>query len=88
VRIKQIVIFTVCFVLSSTVFAKSGEQLANELKLNPSSKAIKQWERIFDVAEKRKQAGIDKLSEADKGTLKQYLLDHAADSDHPTVAGK
>ena len=70
------------------LFAKSGQQLANELKLDPSSKAIKQWERIFEVAEKRKQLGIDRLSDTDKLELKKYLLDHAADSDHPTVAGK
>ncbi|MDD3466130.1 MAG: hypothetical protein PHE67_03195 [Campylobacterales bacterium] len=85
-RIKLIV--ANIFALSSMLFAKSGQQLANELKLDPSSKAIKQWERIFEVAEKRKQLGIDRLSDTDKLELKKYLLDHAADSDHPTVAGK
>ena len=34
------------------------------------------------------QIGIDKLSESDKSALKKYLLDHAADSDKPAVAGK
>lgn len=85
-RIKLIV--ANIFALSSMLLAKSGQQLANELKLDPSSKAIKQWERIFEVAEKRKQLGIDRLSDTDKLELKKYLLDHAADSDHPTVAGK
>ena len=85
-RIKLIV--ANIFALSSMLLAKSGQQLANELKLDPSSKAIKQWERIFEVAEKRKQLGIDRLSDTDKIELKKYLLDHAADSDHPTVAGK
>lgn len=74
--------------LSVLAFAKSGSELANDLKLNPSSKAIKQWERIFSNPEKLQQAGIDKLSDADKSALKKYLLDHAADSDKPAVAGK
>ncbi len=72
----------------SSVFAKSGQQLAGELKLDPSSKAIKQWERIFGADDKLKSMGIDKLSAAEKADLKKYLTDHAADSDKPTVAGK
>lgn len=74
--------------LSVFAFAKSGQDLANDLKLNPSSKAIKQWERIFSSPDKLQQAGIDKLSDSDKSALKKYLLDHAADSDKPAVAGK
>ena len=74
--------------LSVLAFAKSGSELANDLKLNPSSKAIKQWERVFSTPDKMQQAGIDKLSESDKSALKKYLLDHAADSDKPAVAGK
>lgn len=74
--------------LSAFAFAKSGQELANDLKLNPSSKAIKQWERVFSTPDKMQQAGIDKLSESDKSALKKYLLDHAADSDKPAVAGK
>ena len=74
--------------LSVFAFAKSGQDLASDLKLNPSSKAIKQWERVFSNPEKLQQAGIDKLSDSDKSALKKYLLDHAADSDKPTVAGK
>jgi len=34
-----------------------------------------------------KKYGIDKLSKTQQIQLKKYLLDHAADSDHPTVAG-
>ena len=74
--------------LSVFAFAKSGQDLANDLKLNPSSKAVKQWERIFSSPDKLQQAGIDKLSDSDKSALKKYLLDHAADSDKPAVAGK
>lgn len=74
--------------LSTLLWAKSGQQLSNELKLDPSSKAIKQWERIFGSEDKLKQLGIDKLSGSDKSELKKYLTDHAADSDKPTVAGR
>jgi len=70
------------------MWAKSGQQLANELKLDPSSKAIKQWERLFGSDDKLKSLGIDKLAAAEKADLKKYLIDHAADSDKPTVAGK
>jgi hypothetical protein len=67
---------------------KNGQQLSNELKIDPSSKAIKQWERIFSTEDKLKQLGIDKLSASDKAELKKFLIDHAADSDKPTVAGR
>lgn len=74
--------------LGTSMWAKSGQQLANELKLDPSSKAIKQWERLFGSDDKLKSLGIDKLAAAEKADLKKYLIDHAADSDKPTVAGK
>lgn len=75
-------------ILSPFLCAKSGQQLANDLKLNPSSKAIKQWERMFGSDDKLKAIGADKLSAEDKSELKKYLTAHAADSDKPTVAGR
>ena len=75
-------------IFAPSLFAKSGQQLANELKIDPSSKAIKQWERIFGSEDKLKSMGADKLSAAEKNDLKKYLIDHAADSDKPTVAGR
>jgi len=83
-----ILAFLSLFTLTSFLSAKSGQQLANELKLDPSSKAIKQWERMLGSEEKLKSLGIDKLSAAEKADLKKYLTDHAADSDKPTVAGR
>lgn len=87
-RNKYILALLVLSILSPIVWAKSGQQLSNELKLDPSSKAIKQWERIFSADDKLKQLGIDKLSASDKAELKKFLIDHAADSDKPTVAGR
>ena len=72
--------------LASFAFA-GGKEIAKKLGINPSSKAIKQWERVFKKERKMKKYGIDKLSAADKEALKKYVLDHAADSDHPEAAG-
>jgi hypothetical protein len=76
------------FLLTTLAFAKSGEEIAKELKLNPSSKAIKQWDRVFASPEKLTEIGAAKLSPGDQAALKKYLQDHAADSDKPTVAGQ
>lgn len=74
-------------VLSTSAFAASGKDLAKSLKLDPSSKAIKQWEKVFEKPDKMASMGIDKLSAGDQSTLKGYLTSHAADSDHPEAAG-
>lgn len=87
-RNNHILALLVVSILSTMAWAKSGQQLSNELKIDPSSKAIKQWERIFSTEDKLKQMGIDKLSASDKAELKKFLIDHAADSDKPTVAGR
>jgi len=74
------------FITVTLAFA-DGKDLAKSLNLDPSSKAIKQWEKIFESGEKMGKMGIDKLSDADKAALKKYLTSHAADSDHPAAAG-
>lgn len=71
----------------SFAYGAAGKDLAARLGIDPSAKAIKQWERIFDTPRKMARYGFDKLSEEDMELLKKYLLDHAADSDQPTVAG-
>lgn len=70
-----------------TAFAASGKDLAKQLGISASSKASSQWNRVFKKAKKMKKYGIDKLSDADKGALKTYLVNHAADSDSPEAAG-
>ncbi len=79
-------LFLLLFVTATLSFA-DGKDLAKSLSLDPSSKAIKQWEKIFESSEKMGKMGIDKLSASDKEALKKYLADHAADSDHPAAAG-
>ena len=73
--------------LIATLAAANGKILAKELGIDPSSKAIRQWERVFKKERKMKKLGIDKLTDAQKDELKRYLIDHAADSDHPEAAG-
>ena len=82
---KFIAIVTLLFVTSS--FASTGKELAKQLGLSASSKASKQWTRVFKKKRKMKKYGIDKLSDADKEALKTYLINHAADSDSPEAAG-
>jgi hypothetical protein len=85
---KMVAVMLLLFTIGSVnVFAKNGKQLAIELGLDASSKATRQWERVFSKERKMKKYGIDKLSDADKGALKEYLIQHAADSDHPEAAG-
>jgi hypothetical protein len=73
--------------ITVTLSIADGKDLAKSLSLDPSSKAIKQWEKIFESGEKMGKMRIDKLSDADKAELKKYLISHAADSDHPAAAG-
>ena len=82
---RIIVLLTVLFVTVS--FAASGKELATKLALSASSKAGKQWKRVFKSKRKLKRYGIDKLNDDEKNILKQYLINHAADSDAPEAAG-
>jgi len=82
-------IFRILLALSIVVSLSlaSGKDIAVNLGLNASSKAITQWEKVFNQTRKMKKLGIDTLSDLDKNVLKKYLINHAADSDHPEAAG-
>lgn len=81
-------LFSIFLIISSvTIFANEGYELVKELNLNPASKVKRQWNRVFKREVKMKEYGIDKLTSEQKEVLKEYLLDHAADSDHPEKAG-
>ncbi len=79
-----IVLVVLC---TSLVFGASGKELATSLGLSAGSKAIKQWEKVFNKPKKMAKLGIDALSDGDKEALKKYLIGHAADSDQPEAAG-
>jgi len=69
------------------LFANNGEALAFKYHIDPTTKAVAQWERIFSKIKKMRKLGINNLSIDEKRVLKQYLISHAADSDNPTVPG-
>lgn len=73
--------------VAATLAFAGGKEIAISLGLNASTKAIKQWEKVFEKENKMQKLGIDKLSDSDKDALKKYLTNHAADSDHPEAAG-
>ena len=65
-----------------------GMRLSQSLHLSAGSKAILQWERVFKSKRKMKRYNIISLSENEKNALQEYLVNHAIDSDQPTIAGE
>ena len=80
-------LLAVSILLTTLSFGMTGAQLATQLHISPSSKAMIQWERVFKSKRKMKKLGIVKLSQDERDTLKKYLIDHAADSPSPIAAG-
>ena len=70
---------------SILVNAQSVEQLSQKLNLLAGTKAIIQWERVFSSQKRQMDYGIYNLNVKEKNHLKNYLIKHAADSDHPIV---
>jgi len=64
-----------------------GQLLAKQLNISACSKASVQWIRIFTKERKLKKYGIDTLNSKEQEALKEYLINHAADSDLPESAG-
>ncbi len=85
-KIVQKIVLLLC-VAGTLCFAKSGKELAEELKIEAGSKAIVQWERMFENKKRLGKIGAENLSDADLQALKEYLIKHAADSDQPAAAG-
>ncbi len=83
---KKYIILFLLFLTLLYAYAISPKTLAKKLSLNPASKAIKQWERIFKSKRKMKRYGINKLSKKERKELEIYLENHAADSDTPEFA--
>ena len=78
------------FLLLSSIYANNIESIANvssSLKLIPASKAIVQWERVFSSEKRKQRYHIDQLSPEVQLLLKEYLIEHAADSSQPMVPG-
>ena len=86
---KKLKFYFLLFILTPFLYAGGSDAivLARSLNLSAGSKAIIQWERVFKSKKKMKRYKINTLSDEDKSKLKEYLIDHAIDSDQPTIAG-
>ena len=79
--------------LAQSLFANTymstlqGDVLAKNLHLYAGSKAKIQWQRVFSSQRRMQRYKIDALSSEEQRALKNYLLNHAADSDQPIVPG-
>jgi len=62
-------------------------KVCKEMKIVPASKAIVQWQRVFSSKKRKERYGIDHLTPEVQELLKEYLLQHAADSSQPMVPG-
>lgn len=83
-------LFFLFLFLSSSLLANHDDSIENvckELKLVPASKAIVQWERVFSSEKRKARYHIDQLQPEVQELLKEYLLEHAADSSQPMVPG-
>jgi len=83
-------VFISLLFLLSYVYAEHSDSIAdvsNELKLIPASKAVVQWERVFSSEKRKQRYHIDQLSPDVQLLLKEYLINHAADSSQPMVPG-
>jgi len=84
---KILLILTFIFYSNLSANENIAKTMVYKLSLSAGSKAIKQWERIFTSIKKMKRYKIDTLDSTEKEILKEYLINHAIDSDQPTVAG-
>ena len=71
----------------TTTYADTTVNLATSLKLYGGTKAKVQWERIFSSKRRMVKYNLDTLSIEELENLKNYLINHAADSEQPIVPG-
>ncbi|NOQ32395.1 MAG: hypothetical protein GQ570_14895 [Helicobacteraceae bacterium] len=57
------------------------------MNLYAGTKATIQWERIFSTQRRLVRYSLNDISPETRGKLKQYLIEHAADSEQPIVPG-
>ncbi len=84
---KYLFIFFICSLAFAEANNKTGKKLASDLNLIPGAKASIQWKRIFSSPKRLKKYNLDKLSKNELNALKDFLIDHAADSPKPLVPG-
>ena len=87
------IILSVCLIGSLFVGAtnvnaeETGADIAKKHNLKASTKAQRQWEKIFTKERRMKLLGINDLTKEQKDKLLKYLVKYAADSEQSTVPG-
>lgn len=82
--IRHLIIFSL---FTATLYANTIEEFAHDLNLIAGTKAIVQWERVFSSPRHMKRYKIDDLPQETRDKLKEYLIQHAADSEQPMIPG-
>jgi cytochrome c5 len=95
-----LVVFTATVAFAAAGNAKKGKYLYKKnckvchgegtegKKLTPLSKTQSQWGRFFDKDQHKVKPEVWKqFSEQDLNDMRQFLIDHAADSDQPETCG-
>lgn len=96
-----VIIFLAVLLAAPTVQAADGRDLTKSKckschtqgsaggTMTPLSKTQNQWERFFKKARHEKQApgALKDISAEELELIRQYLIDHAADSPHPETCG-
>jgi len=85
--VGKFLVFFLLLGVSSVAGNVSIVELCKEMHIVPASKAIIQWERIFSSDKRKKKYKIDRLTPSVQQQLKNYLIQHAADSSQPMVPG-
>ena len=73
--------------LISSLQANSIIKLAQDLHLYPGTKASVQWKRVFSSKRHLSRYKLTNLSQETRNKLKNYLIEHAIDSEQPIVPG-
>jgi len=94
---KKIVL---AFLISATcsLYASTGAEISKDFNISGANKVAEIWIRIFDSKKYKRifprserdkyLPDFKKLSEHDIEKLKNYLIEHAADSAKPKLAGE
>lgn len=67
--------------------ARSGFEIANELRINPQDRLKRQWEYVYRRKRLMERYGINTLEKEEQDLLRTYLLEHAADAKRANIAG-
>jgi len=97
--IKKTLLVTTMIISSMFILnAETGGEIASKFEISASAKVSAIWERIFEKKKWKKifprskrsiyLGDFKKIPNSDKELLKDFLIEHAADSAKPKIAGE